>query len=191
MSDETNNAPQQPPAPRPHEPARRRFLLLLPAAVFGSIAAGLGVAAFRFLRPRAGLVTAGGGGDGGWTTVARLSELSGVEPVRRQASFSLRAGWQEGRRAMAVFVLPGEQNRVVSAACPHEGCEVEWRREAREFFCPCHDSRFGPGGQVLTGPAERDLYTLPSRTTSGGLLEVQYQPETAAGPCRRGAGRRA
>jgi len=186
MTDQKKNAPAPADGRRPPAAARRRFLLLLPAAVFGSIAAALGAAAFRFLRPRPGLVVAGGEGGEGWTAVARVSELTGAEPVRRELSVALRAGWQEGRREFAVFVLPRDGNRVVSAACPHEGCEVEWRREAGEFFCPCHDSRFGPGGEVLTGPAERDLYTLQART-SGGVLEVRYRPETAAGLARCGA----
>ncbi|HZI20522.1 MAG TPA: ubiquinol-cytochrome c reductase iron-sulfur subunit [Pyrinomonadaceae bacterium] len=189
MRDEKNERRATDGAARAPEPARRRFLLLLPAAVFGSIAVGMGAAAFRFLRPRAGLVAAGAESGEGWTAVARVSELSGTEPVRHELSVALRAGWQEGRRRLTVFVLPREQNRVVSAACPHEGCEVEWRGEAGEFFCPCHDSRFGPGGQVLTGPAERDLYTLPARTT-GGVLEIQYRPETAAAEQCRGRAER-
>jgi menaquinol-cytochrome c reductase iron-sulfur subunit len=184
MADEKNREPLpgRPQAPPTH--ARRRFLLLLPAAVFGGIAATLATAAYKFLRPRVGLVAAGSAGDEGWTTIARVSELTGAEPIRHQLSVGLRAGWQEGQREFTVFVLPREGNRVVSAACPHEGCEVEWRREAGEFFCPCHDSRFGPGGQVLTGPAERDLNTLPART-NGAVLEVRYQPETAANSARR------
>jgi Rieske Fe-S protein len=186
MADEKNRGPR-PGHPRtPTAPARRRFLLLLPAAVFGGIAATLATAAFRFLRPRAGLVATGTAGGEGWTTIGRVAELTGPEPMRRQLSVVLRAGWQEGQHEFAVFVLPGEGNRVVSAACPHEGCEVEWRREAGEFFCPCHDSRFGPGGQVLAGPAERDLHTPPART-NGGVLEVQYQTETAASSGRREA----
>lgn len=39
--------------------------------------------------------------------------------------------------------------------CTHGACEVEY--DAGEVVCPCHGSRFSLEGEVLEGPATRDL----------------------------------
>jgi len=157
-------------AARLPEPLRRRILLWLPALVFGSAGASLLAAAYRLLRPRAGEAAAGG-----WVEVGNVAQLSGAEPLRREVFFEQQSGWSASTRAQTVFVLPGAGGRVLSASCPHEGCDVEWSAERREFQCPCHDSRFGPDGARLGGPAEHGLARLHSRT-NGGALEILLAP---------------
>lgn len=44
-----------------------------------------------------------------------------------------------------------------SAICPHRGCEVEYRLADKQFYCPCHRSKFDESGQVLQGPAKTGL----------------------------------
>ncbi|HEY0078792.1 MAG TPA: Rieske 2Fe-2S domain-containing protein [Pyrinomonadaceae bacterium] len=152
------------------ERGRRNLVLLIPAAIAASIAATLGAAAWRFLSPP----TSGAQGEGaGWTTLAPLGELKGEEPLMRQVALERTSGWMRVREERVVYVLPRENNRVVSAVCPHEGCEVVWRAAERDFFCPCHDSRFAADGARLSGPAHRSLAEIPARIENG-LLQIQY-----------------
>ena len=45
-----------------------------------------------------------------------------------------------------------------SAVCTHLACEVLWRAEDRDLFCPCHDGHFDPAnGAPTAGPPERPL----------------------------------
>lgn len=43
------------------------------------------------------------------------------------------------------------------AACTHIKCDVVWNNAERSWDCPCHGSRFGIDGTMLTGPGRKDL----------------------------------
>ena len=155
------------------ERGRRNLILLIPAAIVASITATLGAAALRFLRPLASGARQARDAGAGWTTLAPLSELKGEEPLMREVALERISGWMKVREERLVYVLPRQNNRVVSAVCPHEGCEVVWREPERDFFCPCHDSRFAADGARLSGPAHRSLAEIPARVENG-LLQIQY-----------------
>jgi Rieske Fe-S protein len=157
--------------------SRRRVILWIPAAVLAPIFGSVAAAAFKFLRPVPGQVGGASGGD--WLAVAKLSELAGAEPLRREVFVEHRAGWSVTPRAHAVYVLPDRQ-RVLSAVCPHEGCEVDWNAERREFLCPCHDSVFSAEGARLSGPAQSDLAQFPARTVGGDALEIRFDDAAPA-----------
>ena len=165
------------PAARRNARARRRFLRLFPFAVGGGIAATLLSTAFRFLRPsqvspQLSGVTANAPTQ--WTEVAPLTELTGAEPLARQVSIRHEAGWSSRVEEQTVFVLPQDDHRVVSALCPHEGCEVFWRAEEKSFLCPCHDSRFDATGAPTSGPAQHDLFRFTTQVENG-MLRIRYQ----------------
>ncbi len=44
---------------------------------------------------------------------------------------------------------------AISMECTHLGCLLNILDES--FFCPCHGSKFGPRGQVYSGPATEPL----------------------------------
>ncbi|MGH2630346.1 MAG: universal stress protein [Actinomycetota bacterium] len=63
---------------------------------------------------------------------------------------------QAGERLAAFMDEDGELH-LMSARCTHMGCTVAWSATEHLFECPCHGSRFGPGGEVVNGPATRPL----------------------------------
>ncbi|HEU0299754.1 MAG TPA: FAD-dependent oxidoreductase [Longimicrobium sp.] len=71
---------------------------------------------------------------------------------------------QRGRHKVAVYRDEQGVAHEMSAACTHLQCIVRWNSEEKSWDCPCHGSRFGPTGEVLTGPA---IYPLP-RLDGGG-----------------------
>jgi len=148
--------------------SRRRFLLL-PLSVFSGVLTALGIAAFRFLRPRIGPAS-----TADWIDAASLTELKGDLPIALKISTDQVTGWALTRQEHHIYALPGKSNQVLSAVCPHEGCEVTWEKESNRFSCPCHESYFAADGSRLTGPARRGLDPLPSRIENG-KLQVQYR----------------
>ena len=151
--------------------SRRTFLLLVPLATIGGMFATLAGAAFRLLRPM------GSRSGQTWLDVARVAEISGSKPIARKVMVEQTTGWARSQAVRSVYILPARNNRVLSAVCPHEGCEVSWRDDQNIFSCPCHDSNFAADGSPIYGPARRGLDPLPSRVADD-KLQVQYQPFT-------------
>lgn len=72
--------------------------------------------------------------------------------------------------------------RAFDARCTHRGCKLDFNAPGLEFVCPCHGSKFGVEGQVLTGPArmplsafevvvsEDQVEVLPEKAAGGGLM---------------------
>jgi Rieske Fe-S protein len=152
---------------------RRSFIRLLPLGVVAGVIASIGGAAFRFLRPRLAAAS------GRWLDVAIVSELTGPQPIGRTVVAEHIAGWAVTTEEHNVFVLPAKGNQVLSAICPHEGCEVTWEQNRNRFSCPCHESYFTADGSRISGPATRGLDTLPMRVQDG-KLQVQYVSQEQA-----------
>lgn len=62
----------------------------------------------------------------------------------------------ENGKAYAVYNEAGNV-RKLSATCTHMQCEVEWNGGEKTWDCPCHGSRFTSTGEVIQGPAKRNL----------------------------------
>jgi glycine/D-amino acid oxidase-like deaminating enzyme/nitrite reductase/ring-hydroxylating ferredoxin subunit len=46
---------------------------------------------------------------------------------------------------------------AVNPACTHIKCSVAWNAAEQSWDCPCHGSRFSADGEMLTGPARKNL----------------------------------
>lgn len=63
---------------------------------------------------------------------------------------------EENGRLVAAYNDNGVIKKM-SPKCPHKGCNVAWHSAAKDWYCPCHGSRFQPGGEVTKGPATDNL----------------------------------
>jgi|SRR6266480_920660 len=150
--------------------SRRAFLLLLPLGVMAGVFTSIAAAAVRFLRPRVVVVAT----SNKWIDVAPLTDLKGTQPLAKKIVAEHIAGWAAVTEEHSVYILPAKNNQVLSAICPHEGCEVSWQSDTNLFSCPCHESYFAADGSRIKGPALRGLDALPTRQREG-KLQVQYQ----------------
>jgi len=60
-------------------------------------------------------------------------------------------------RSYAVYKEATGILHVLSNTCTHAKCSVEWNSAEKTWDCPCHGSRFGIQGNVLTAPAVKGL----------------------------------
>ena len=79
-----------------------------------------------------------------------------AEPLETLAPGSGKVLIFEGKKVAASRDAQGHIT-LCSAVCPHLGCIVHWNEAERTWDCPCHGSRFQPGGDVISGPAEAPL----------------------------------
>ncbi len=60
--------------------------------------------------------------------------------------------------------------RAISAVCTHLGCIIENNTDG--FECPCHGSCYNLKGEVLSGPAPRDLSWYQVSGTADGKIII-------------------
>jgi glycine/D-amino acid oxidase-like deaminating enzyme/nitrite reductase/ring-hydroxylating ferredoxin subunit len=84
-----------------------------------------------------------------YATWVTPGEVSTPEEITPGAGAILRRGLSK----IAAYRDDTGKLHERSAVCPHLGCIVSWNSTERSWDCPCHGSRFNPGGKVLNGPA--------------------------------------
>lgn len=60
-------------------------------------------------------------------------------------------------KKVAVYTDATGQVTKLSAVCTHAGCIVQWNAAETTWDCPCHGSRFKATGEVIEGPATKNL----------------------------------
>jgi len=60
----------------------------------------------------------------------------------------------------AIYKDERGKTTILSAKCTHLGCIVGWNASEKTWDCPCHGSRYSVSGQVIKGPAKKDLMKI-------------------------------
>ncbi len=112
--------------------------------------------------------------------------LVSPNPTLNATAIGFHQFYGAGDDVYAVNVSKGE---AISLTCTHQGCTVQ-PDDKGEFHCPCHGAVFNQSGQVVRGPAQRDLPRFkvvsqkeeklqlvaakPNAGTSAQVLEADY-----------------
>jgi glycine/D-amino acid oxidase-like deaminating enzyme/nitrite reductase/ring-hydroxylating ferredoxin subunit len=90
-----------------------------------------------------------------WLGGAEGSSLREVKPNQGKIL-------QLGGKKVAAYRDGDGKVTLCSPVCTHLQCIVAWNQAEQTWDCPCHGSRFKPGGEVISGPAEAPLEKLTS-----------------------------
>ena len=129
-----------------------------------------------------------------WSDLGNTSNYASITaPERKDIEIKQVDGWRESISKKPVYVTKGKRKlsinntEVLTAVCPHLGCEVPWNADEGKFVCPCHGSKFAPDGSLLQGPATRGMDTLPIKVQSDEL-KVRYEYFQALLPYKKEVG---
>lgn len=74
------------------------------------------------------------------------------------------------RKARVFIVSSPDRLTVLSAVCSHLGCLVNYRKESREFVCPCHGGKYDIAGKNVAGPPPIPLTAYPVEVRNGKVM---------------------
>jgi menaquinol-cytochrome c reductase iron-sulfur subunit len=173
--------PTTPEPDAPVETPRRGFLFqAVTFAISGvlalaPVAAGLAFFADPLLKRRA---TMKGASTDGFLPVVKEADLPADGTPER---FSLIAdkidAWNLFRRqTVGTVYLRKIAGQVIAFndVCPHLGCKVDYKPATKDFFCPCHASRFNLEGVKQNDIPPRGLDDLQVRVEEG-MVWVKYE----------------
>ena len=66
-----------------------------------------------------------------------------------------------------IIVTENNSTTVFSSHCTHLGCKID-KMEGNRFVCPCHGSEYDLNGEVVKGPAYKNLKTIPYQISKDG-----------------------
>ncbi|MGB3239423.1 MAG: Rieske 2Fe-2S domain-containing protein [Geitlerinemataceae cyanobacterium] len=115
----------------------------------------------------------GGGGD---TPLDTSIRPDGFQALATTADLDAKGTILDSKNAaqpVLIYRQPETQQvAAVNPQCPHQGCNVEWQTELKIFACPCHGSKFGSDGALVTGPSKAPLANFETKQ-EGDLILVK------------------
>ncbi|HZR46019.1 MAG TPA: ubiquinol-cytochrome c reductase iron-sulfur subunit [Candidatus Manganitrophaceae bacterium] len=142
---------------------RRRFMERGIFALFGGLAAILGLPIVRYVLSPIFGIKEDLALSTQWAPVAPLSEMEKVEDIPKtfHVPYRIFEGWRYRDVSRPVFaVKEGGELVLFSAYCTHLGCPTFWDLPRGTIVCPCHGGLYNNLGQVVGGPPPRDLPRL-------------------------------
>ena len=89
---------------------------------------------------------------------------------------SVRFTYPTERDPAVLLRLDDDLFVAYSTICTHLACEVLWRAEDSDLFCPCHDGHFSPeSGEPTAGPPIRPLPGILLEARDGGIVAVHAE----------------
>ncbi len=86
------------------------------------------------------------------------------------ASVGAVAFVQAGNTGLLVARTGQSSFAALNATCTHQACQIT-AYSGSTYICPCHGSQFSTNGQVLSGPATRNLVAYTTQF-SGNVLTI-------------------
>jgi Rieske Fe-S protein len=165
--------------PNPPPPTRRSFLEWGIHGLGALFALVLGVPALAYLidarnRPARA---------GAFKPVARLSDLKIGAPTEAVVAETSTDAWTLYPNDLVgrVWLIRRSTTTVdaYTTICPHEGCSVNWVKDAGQFKCPCHGGVFDLQGNKVSGPPPRGMDKLECQLNQDDpdnvLVLVKYE----------------
>jgi cytochrome b6-f complex iron-sulfur subunit len=78
------------------------------------------------------------------------------------------------RPALLVRLATGEY-RSMSAVCTHLGCTVQYRPEAQQIWCACHNGCYDLNGKNVSGPPPRGLDSYDVQVRGQEIYAIRKQ----------------
>ena len=137
---------------------RRGYLRIL-AVLSGGLALGnVAVAAGAFRRRTAGA-----------TEEVVITDDASVIPVGGAVRFT----YPTERDPAVLLRLDDDLFVAYSTICTHLACEVLWRADHSDLYCPCHEGHFSPQtGAPTAGPPIRPLPEIVLEARNGAIVAV-------------------
>jgi Rieske Fe-S protein len=170
-----------------HEPDRRGFLKVATCALGGGMGLVIAAPVLRLVSAPAIATTV--------TTPKDPIDVGAIDRIPVGAAWTkvsviapvVSDAWTTAHDVVlgAAWLRRSDEKKIdaLSAVCPHLGCAVGWDDTAKNFLCPCHNSRWNDQGQLAgQGPAKRGLDPLPIEVKDGRLrlTWLTYKLDTAS-----------
>jgi len=106
-----------------------------------------------------------------WIPVGKVEDFPPDQPTLVSFTRTKINGWEKTVNSYGVFVVKPSNADIyaMSNVCTHLSCRVNWKDDAKDFLCPCHDGHFDIEGEVLEGPPPRPMDRYETKIEDGTL----------------------
>jgi len=139
--------------------SRRSWMRVMLGAIAGSCAAVL-YPVFRYLTP-----------PQDFSVSAAEALAASVGELAPNSGKTFRFG---SRPALLLRLATGEY-RSMSAVCTHLGCTVQYRPDAKQIWCACHNGCYDLNGKNVSGPPPRGLDNYDVQVRGQDIYVIRKQ----------------